>query len=163
MNPLHSQLLRVALTSVDDTGPQQLVKLTGLAGQVIGEAVRSQHFGLSANPPAGAEGLMLAMGGGHDRAHVLGLEHPEHRPTGLGSGATTVYDVNGNRTDYSATGIKHTDKNGNVIETKGDRVYVKPASSSVNVYVGGDGVTGTYAVMSTVSGPCLPNILGRIS
>jgi phage baseplate assembly protein V len=162
VNPTHSQGLRVALQTVDDTGPQQLIKVTGLAGQVIGEAVRSQHFGSSSNPPLDAEGLLIGLGGGHDRAHVLSLESPSKRPTGLATGAHTVYDANGNKTEYSATGIKHTDKTGNVVEMKANAITVKPASASVTLYVGGDGATGSYAVLSTVAGPCMPNIKGRI-
>lgn len=84
--------LRTILQSVDDSGPQQLVKVTGIAGQTIGEAVRSQHFGFSSNPPANAEGLALLIGGGMDRAHILGLEHPQYRPTGLLSGESYLYD-----------------------------------------------------------------------
>lgn len=91
--------LRSILQSVDDSGPQQLVKVTGLAGQTIGEAVRSQHFGLTSNPPMNAEGLALLIGGGMDRAHILGLEHPQYRPTNLPSGATRLYDQWGNHLD----------------------------------------------------------------
>lgn len=90
------QLLRALLQEVDDSGAQQLVKVSGLAGQVIGEAVRSQHYGFSSNPPAGAEGLMTLIGGGMDRAHALGLEHPKYRPTNLPSGGAILYDNAGN-------------------------------------------------------------------
>lgn len=89
------QLLRSILQEVDDSGPQQLVKVTGLFGQTIGEAVRSQHFGFSSNPPKDAEGLMLAIGGGIDRVHALGLEHPKYRPRNLPSGGSIQYDKEG--------------------------------------------------------------------
>lgn len=95
-NPnVRSQLLRASLTQVDDSGPQQMLALTGLAGQTIGQAVRSQHFGLSSVPPAGAEALILALGGGFDRAHALGVEHPQKRPTGTPAGGTVLYDAYG--------------------------------------------------------------------
>lgn len=90
------QLLRATLVSTDDSGVQQLNALTGLASHPIGEAVRSQHFGLSSNPPAGSEGLLLALGGGFDRGHILGLEHPQHRPTNTPIGGTVLYDAGGN-------------------------------------------------------------------
>jgi phage baseplate assembly protein V len=104
MNRHYSQLIRATLDQVDDSGPQQLVKVRGLSGQEIGEAVRSQHFGLTSNPPAGAEALMLAIGGGHDRMHALGLEHPQKRPTNLESGGTILYDANGNVLKLIAAG-----------------------------------------------------------
>jgi phage gp45-like len=95
MNAHRSQLLRAILVSVDDSGPQQLMQLTGLDGQTIGEAVRSQPFGLSSVPLIGAEALMLALGGGHDRMHALGVEHPQHRPTGTPPGGMVIYDAYG--------------------------------------------------------------------
>lgn len=90
------QLLRTILSEVDDSGPQQLVKVTGLAGQTIGEAVRAQHFGFSSHPPKDAEGLGLLIGGGADRAHILGLEHPKYRPRNLPEGGAIQYDRDGN-------------------------------------------------------------------
>lgn len=98
-NSYPGQLLRTILSSVDDSGPQQLVKVTGLAGQTIGEAVRSQHFGFTSVPPEGAEGLALLIGGGMDRAHILGCEHPQYRPTGLPGGTSQQYDQWGNHVD----------------------------------------------------------------
>ncbi len=94
-NTPRTQLLRALLQSVDDSGPQQLMKLTGLVGQTIGEAVRSQLFGLSTVPPKDAEALMLAIGGGADRFHALGVEHPKYRPTNQPDGSTVLYDAYG--------------------------------------------------------------------
>lgn len=154
-NPhVRANLLRAILQTVDDTGPQQFLKVTGLAGQIIGEAVRSQHFGHSSNPPVGAEGLMLSMGGGHDRLHAHGFEHPKYRPTGLKPGDNTFYDANKNRVDLNATGVKITDSNGNIVQTMSGKIVVKPASGSL-VYLGGDGTDGSYDFVSTVSGPSI--------
>jgi phage gp45-like len=91
-----SQFLRVTLGSVDDSGQQQKLQLVGLDGQNIGDSVRAQHFGLSSVPPAGSEGLALALGGGMDRVHVLGMEHPQKRPTNQPGGSTVLYDAAGN-------------------------------------------------------------------
>jgi phage baseplate assembly protein V len=106
MSNHRAQLLRAILATVDDSGSQQLMKLTGLAGQTIGEAVRSQPFGLTSVPPAGAEALILAIGGGMDRAHALGVEHPQHRPTGNPAGSTVLYDANGNAVSLVQSNIR---------------------------------------------------------
>ena len=99
-NPnIRAQLLRGLLTSTDDSGSQQLMALTGLDGQSFGETVRSQHFGLTSVPPADAEALMLVIGGGNDRVHALGVEHPKYRPTNLPEGASRQYDKDGNYCD----------------------------------------------------------------
>lgn len=65
---------------------------------------------------------------------------------------------------FTSGGVRIFDKNGStVIESKSDRIIVNPASSAITIYLGGDGSTGTYAVISTVSGPALPNIKARIA
>jgi phage baseplate assembly protein V len=122
-NPsIRSDSLRASVSKVDDTGPQQLLELKGLQGQTIGEAVRIQHFGMTSNPPADAEGVVLSMGGGHDRALAVGIEDPKTRPTGLATGEATLYDANKNR-----------------INLKSDRIAVDPSSTSRIVYLGGSG------------------------
>ena len=90
---------RAIVTQVDDSGPQQLVALSGLNGQTFGETVRSQHFGYTSNPPPGSEGVALMLGGGADRVLSLGLEHPQYRPTDLPVGASQQYDMDGNHVD----------------------------------------------------------------
>lgn len=156
MNSHRSQLLRVILSSIDDSGPQQLLKVTGLAGQTIGEAVRSQPFGHSSVPPSGAEGLALAIGGGMDRAHVLGMEHPSHRPTGLPDGASALYDTSGNIIKLIGSGGAVMNFNGNAwsvtcggatIVSNGHDITIK--APGAKVYLG----VGTYAAVVTTSGP----------
>lgn len=92
---VRTQLRRVSVISVDDSGSQQLVTATGLNSEQFEGVVRNQHFGLSSVPPAGGEGLILTQGGRSDRAHILGLEHPQFRPTGQAVGSTVLYDGNG--------------------------------------------------------------------
>jgi phage gp45-like len=88
---------RAILTKVDDSGPQQLVEVTGLNGQTVGEAVRSQHGGLSTVPPKDSEGTMLMLGGGADRVHALGIEHPPSRPRNRPVGSAMLYQTNNNK------------------------------------------------------------------
>lgn len=157
MNHPFSQLIRAQLESLDDGGQQQLLRLTGLAGQTIGEAVRSQHFGMTSIPPAGAEFLMLALGGRHGRQWALGGEHPQHRPTGLKSGTVAVYDAGDNRVtldgetvkvSHKATGNYTTiDKDGNVATHIAD-------PTKQQHYLGGDpSKGGAFSPVATVAGP----------
>lgn len=94
-DPHRPQLHLATLGDLDDSGVQQLASATGFLGHVIGQAVRRQGFGLSSVPPAGAEGLFLASGGRSDRGHLLGLEHPDHKPLGTQLGGTVLYDAYG--------------------------------------------------------------------
>lgn len=88
-------LRRVSLVEADDRDTLQRLRATGLAGEEFRGVARLQHFGLSSTPPAGAEGVLLAQGGRSDRAHILGLEHPDYRPRGVEAGGTVIYDANG--------------------------------------------------------------------
>lgn len=94
--PTRGQLRRVILTSTNDTGAQQYSALQGVYGENPGEVTRLQHFGFNSVPPAGSEGLLLALGGRSDKAYALGLEHPQYRPANNNPGETYVYDANGN-------------------------------------------------------------------
>lgn len=92
---IRAMLRRASVVDVDDTGPQQLLTLTGLASEQPRKVVRSQPFGFSSVPPAGAEGLLLTQGGRADRCHFLNPEHPTYRPTKTQLGGTVIYDANG--------------------------------------------------------------------
>lgn len=93
---VRTMIRRVTLSEVDDSGAQQKMKLRGYAGEELDEVVRAQPFGFSSNPPAGAEGILVQLGGRADRAMVIGVEHPDHRPKAGKAGASIQYDAHGN-------------------------------------------------------------------
>ena len=151
------QLIRVNLDTIDDSGQQQLVSGTGIDGQVIGEAVRLQHFGATSVPPAGSEGLMLISGGRHDRAHFLGLEHPDHRPTGLPSGSKAIYDASGNiiklvgsEVDMTFTVPWKVNFKGGALVSDGKDFYL--TVTGANLYLGGQ-QGGSFSPVMTQAGP----------
>jgi len=163
---VRSQLIRAIVQMVDDSGPQQLVELAGLTGQVFGQTVRSQHFGLTSNPPAGSEGLVLALGGGLDRGHALGLEHPQYRPTGLAGGATELYDMGGQYlllNNNAATLFHKSSGNYIKMDSSGNVVTYISNPSTQQHYVGGDpSKGGTFSPVSTTAGPS-PYAQARVS
>lgn len=93
---IRTMLRRVRLLELDNSGTLQTLRVAGLKGEQLAGVPRVQPFGFSANPPAGAEGLLLALSGRSDRAMVLGVEHPAHRPSAREGGSTALYDANGN-------------------------------------------------------------------
>lgn len=93
---IRNMLRRVTLVEVDDSGPQQKMVVRGLAGEELRGVVRVQPYGFTSNPPAGAEGLLVALGGRSDRAMLLGVEHPDFRQKSLGEKSTALYDAAGN-------------------------------------------------------------------
>jgi phage gp45-like len=117
---------RAILTKVDDSGPQQLVEMTGLNGQTFGETVRSQHAGFSSVPPNDAEGVALMLGGGADRVHALGMEHPPSRPRNRPVGSAMVYQTNNNK--------NHVEVYGDQIEAAhAKQIVLKVGNSTVTI------------------------------
>jgi len=100
MRPLEHRIRSIAaactLTGVDDSTDLQNVQITLLAGERLSNAIRNQPFGLSANPPAGAVGLAISIGGSRTHTIVFGGEDAS-RPKNLPTGATQLYDASGNQ------------------------------------------------------------------
>lgn len=151
---LRSMIRRSRLLKVDDSGTQQLVDLMNLAGDAPKKVFRPQDHGFGSNPPKNSEGVVVALGGRSDRLLYLDGGHKDYRQKNLPTGTAVLYDDKGNV-------IFAKGSSGIVIESKTDKIVVKPPNGK-NVYLGGDGADGTYAKVSTVSGPAL-NVYARIS
>lgn len=131
------QLLRYILVETDDSGAQQFVKVTGLMGQTIGKAVRDLPFGFSSHVPPGGEGLVAAMGGGHDRAHVHGPQHPKWRPRKLPVGATRIHDASTTNHVHIDSGTLRVQHASRVLLKVGDDVTITMNGNSITAAVGG--------------------------
>lgn len=92
---LRAMLRRATILEVDDAGTQQRVRLRGLKGEEFSAVYRAQPHGLSSVPQAGAEAVLLALGGRSDRVVMLGGESGGLRPTSLPAGATALYGAHG--------------------------------------------------------------------
>ena len=145
---------RATALGFDDSKAQQFItEMRGLKDDAPRQVYRPQPFGLSAVPPSGSEGILIALGGRSDRLLGLGFEHKDHRPKDSPAGTAVLYDDKGNVIfAKGATGIEIIAKDGKVI--------VKPAAGQ-NVYLGGTGDDGTYAKVMTESGPS-SNVYARV-
>ena len=152
------QLIRVTVRQVNDSGQQQLVSAYGYDNHPIDEAVRLQHFGATSNPPAGSEGHALIVGGRYDRAVLLGLEHPDHRPQNLPSGSKAIYDASGNIIKLVGDSVSFgfdghpwtaTFKGGS-LTSDGKDFYL--TVSGANLYLGGK-QGDSFSPVQTVAGP----------
>lgn len=92
---MRAMIIRGRLEAVEDDGDMQMMRLKGRRGEMFSGVPRVQPFGFSSNPPAGSHGLMLGLGGRHDRAMAIGVEHPASRPRNVSAGGTVIYDANG--------------------------------------------------------------------
>jgi phage gp45-like len=135
---------RGSVQKVDDSGSQQLLNLIGLAGDMPQKVVRVLPHGFSSNPPLNSEGILKSLGGRSDRLMFIGGEHPQYRQKNLSPGASVLYDQNGNVIFANmANGIQVSAKTGNVTVN---------VPSGKNVFLGGDGSTGTYGAVMTSTG-----------
>lgn len=146
-------LRRATITKTDDAGDQQLVDLKGYASEVMTKVVRDLPHGFSSNAPANAAGILLSLGGRADRAMLIGGQDAASRPRNVPVGAAVLYDDKGNVVFVKG-------KDGIVIAAKSGAVSVTPESGKF-VFLGGDGETGAYDFVSTVSGPSI-NVKARI-
>lgn len=86
------RISRVIISKVHNDGPQQRMDYQGVADEAPTDVVRIQVFGFTNNPPAGAEGVVVALNA-RDAPMLLGVEHPDHRPTDDPSGSSRQYDA----------------------------------------------------------------------
>lgn len=144
---LRAMLRRAQLISLDDSGSQQLLDLSGLKSDRPRKVPRVTDFGFGSSPPAGADFILLSLGGAASRAVAIGGEHRDYRQANLPAGTSVLYDSSGNIVFCrSADGI--------LIRTKAGRISVSPADGE-NLYLGGDGNDGSYSPVRTVDGPAV--------
>lgn len=156
-------LRRATVQKIDDSGTQQMLKkMTGLKSEVFEDVYRPQPHGFSSVPPAGSEGLFLALGGRSDRLVGLGFEHKDYRPKDTPGGGAVLYDDKGNVVFAKGDGgISVNAKKGTVeVRSHNDKVTVKPGDGKM-VFLGGDGTDGSYDFVATMSGPSI-NVKAKI-
>lgn len=87
---------RGVLRSSDDTKKAQELVVAVLAGETLSRVERFAHFGLISRAPAGAEVIVLCLGGNRDHPVVVSEEDRRTRPTGdLAEGEAGLYSVGG--------------------------------------------------------------------
>jgi phage baseplate assembly protein V len=85
---------RVAIAAVDDSGTMQIVQVRGLGPEKL-KMPRIQHFGIGSNPPIGAQGVAVFLGGLRSNGIMLGEVDPASRPQNLLPGEVMVYSADG--------------------------------------------------------------------
>lgn len=147
-------LRRAQLVTLDDSGSQQLLDVSGLKADRPRKVPRVMDFGFSSAPPAGADFLLLAVGAGASRAMAIGGEHKDYRQANLPVGTAVLYDDKGNV-------IFAKGSSGIVVKAKEGAIVVMPAPGQP-VFLGGDGTDGTYQPVRTATGVAL-NVMARIA
>lgn len=113
------QAFRGVLTALDTSPPVQLAQADALAGEQLQAAELFQHYGLTSAVPAGAQVIVLPLGGKTVHAVIIGTEHASYRLTGLESGEVALYDDQGQKIVL---------KRGRVVEVHTDTLVVNASA-----------------------------------
>jgi phage baseplate assembly protein V len=96
---------RAVLTNIDSTTPIQLVQADGLAGEQLQDNELMQHYGVTSVPPAGAQLVVIPIGGKTAHGIIIATEHVQYRLKGLKSGEVALYDDLGQVVYLTRSGI----------------------------------------------------------
>jgi phage baseplate assembly protein V len=96
---------RGRLTAVDDSGVVQQVQVALSTSEVRDATPRLAEYGLHSNPPAGADAVLMFMGGDRTQGVVIACGHQKYRMTGLASGEVALADDLGQTVYLTRSGI----------------------------------------------------------
>lgn len=86
-----AMVARAVLERVNDALRTQRLQLTILADETADDVEHFQPYGLSFEPPAGAEAIALALGGTRAATVAICVQAPEERPTASGPRTGGLY------------------------------------------------------------------------
>ena len=99
MKPIKDRLYLLAgkaiIKAVNDGAPIQELRISALAGEAMDRIARMQEFGFSSNPPAGSEGVILALGANRENLVMIATENRNVRIKNLASGEMVIYTDDG--------------------------------------------------------------------
>jgi len=137
IRPIRRKILalitRAVLSSVDNSTKTQLLKVDGLAGEVLEDVERIQEFGFDSKPSVdgNAEAILLSLNGNRDINLAIRVHNRMKRPTDLADGESMMYaeDSSGGVTNYikispTTNEIKINTVDGNVISIKDSGVTI---------------------------------------
>lgn len=96
---------RGRLTAVDDSGPVQSVQAQLSQSELRDGTPRVAEYGFHSNPPAGADAVLVFLGGDRTQGVVIACGHQKYRMTGLASGEVALADDLGQTVYLTRTGI----------------------------------------------------------
>lgn len=114
---------RAVVTLVNDAAKMQTLQLGLLADETLDGAEHWQPYGLTYKPHAGAEALVLAVGGHRAHSVVIACADRRYRLTGLEDGEVALYSDEGDKVHL---------KRGRVIEVETETFNLK-AATAVNI------------------------------
>ncbi|WP_447588634.1 phage baseplate assembly protein V [Aquipseudomonas campi] len=111
---------RAVVTLVNDAAKMQALQLRLLADETLDNVEHWQPYGFTANPLAGAEALVLAVGGHRAHSVVVSCGDRRYRITGMQGGEVAIYTDEKDKIHL---------KRGRVIEVETRTLNIKAADS----------------------------------
>lgn len=128
-------IARAVVNTVADDKKLQILQVDVLADETKDDVERFQNFGFTSVPKAGAEAIVVFVGGTRDHGVVLAVDDRQYRLRSLESGEVAMYD---------ATGSK-------IVMKKNGDIEVIPSSGKVKL-TGDLAVSGDVNCDGTVTG-----------
>lgn len=113
-------VVRGVLSAVNDAPQAQELQLQLLAGETADAMERFQEYGLTSVPFAGAEAVMVCVGGLRSHGIVIAVEDRRYRLKGLTAGEVALYDDQGQVVHLARSGIQITTTKDVTITAGGD-------------------------------------------
>jgi phage baseplate assembly protein V len=160
LRPLHVRLSnlvsRGVVTRVTDSGKLQTLQL-GLLSEETRDAVeRFQQYGFTSVPIAGAEAVVLFVGGRRDHGLVVAVDDKRHRKSGLQAGEVAVYSQAGASVVLKADGsVEVTPKPGATVTLAGSADAVAKGSA-LNTAITNLGTAIASALTAMGASPATP-------
>jgi len=86
---------KALIKAVKDNDEIQLVKISGLAGEVQDDVERLQAYGLTTNPPIDSEAVVVYLNGNRDHGVVIMTDSGQYRLKPLATGEVALYSQHG--------------------------------------------------------------------
>lgn len=153
---LSNVVVRAVVTLANDGLKIQGLQLRVFADEVLDNVERFQQYGFTSVPLAGAEAILLCLGGHRDHSVVIAVDDRRYRFKGLASGEMAIYDDQGQKVHLKRNGIFIETTLGVTVDA-GGAVLVKSAGKATVEAAGTveiKGATGA-AVKGVVQGDCL--------
>jgi len=135
---IQAMIGRAILSAVSDAGGMQVVKVSGLSGEVIDKLDHPQPFGFTANCPTGGQAVVAFVGGSRDQGIVLVVDHTAHRKKNLKAGESAVYSSQGTYVYLKEDGTIEIETNGSEVKILGRTVSTETIHSDKDVEAAGD-------------------------
>lgn len=96
---------RGTLSTLVDSHGRQKIQLTALKNEVKSDVERVQQYGFTSNPLAGAQVIMLSVGGNRGHPVAIAVDDPRFRPTDSEGGESGLFHFEGHRIRLMQDGI----------------------------------------------------------